>query len=408
MKKNNLKAMIFQLHENNQSEFRYQQFVQFIKRLNRTDIKIALILPNPTNIFFNAKTDPLTKAAENLGILPSETMIFLSHPDFIQKARNNGFALIAGWNSTIKEDKKLFQKGADILIKNIDLLNSEWIDDWFNFHPPHLYEPKKCFPVETKGLFVNPHYLYTGTEAMRKKYKPVFFFDYDGTLTPIAQRPDMAKLASTIRNNLLQLSKKYHVALVSGRDKEDLAKQVNIPDIFYAGNHGLDISGPGISMTFSEIEKYLPIIENITIQLERTLSTFPGIILEKKGMSVAVHYRMTPEEKFPELKSILKNSIKGRLKYLRVLKGKKVFEFLPNIEWNKGKAIIWIMNTLGLSWAKHKVFYLGDDITDEDAFRVLRTRGIGILVSEKSIKSSADFRLSSPEEVKKWIRNFLL
>ena len=243
---------------------------------------------------------------------------------------------------------------------------------------------------------------------MRKKYKPVFFFDYDGTLTPIAQRPDMAKLASTIRNNLLQLSKKYHVALVSGRDKEDLAKQVNIPDIFYAGNHGLDISGPGISMTFSEIEKYLPIIENITIQLERTLSTFPGIILEKKGMSVAVHYRMTPEEKFPELKSILKNSIKGRLKYLRVLKGKKVFEFLPNIEWNKGKAIIWIMNTLGLSWAKHKVFYLGDDITDEDAFRVLRTRGIGILVSEKSIKSSADFRLSSPEEVKKWIRNFLL
>ena len=407
MKKNNLKAMIFQLNENNQSELRYQQFVQFIKRFNRSDIKIGLILPNPTKNFSNEKTDPLLKAAENLGILPSETMVFLSQPDFVQKARNNGFALIAGWNSTIKEDKNLFQKGADILIKNIDLLNSEWIDDWFNYHPPHLYESIKYFPVETKGLFINPHYLYTGTEAMRKKDKPVFFFDYDGTLTPIAQRPDMAKLDSAIRNKLLQLSKKYHVALVSGREKEDLFKLVNIPDIFYAGNHGLDISGPGISMTFPEIEKYLPIIENITLLLEQTLSTFPGIILEKKGMSVAVHYRMTPEKNLPELKSILKNTMKGRLKYIRVLKGKKVFEFLPNIGWNKGKAITWIMNALGLSWAEHGVFYLGDDTTDEDAFRVLRTRGIGILISEKTRKSSADFRLSSPEEVKKWIQSFL-
>jgi len=295
MKKNNLKSMIFQLDENNQSGFRYQQFVQFIKRFNRSDIKIGLILPNPTKNFSDAKIDPLMKAAENLGILPSETMVFLSQPDFIQKARNNGFELIAGWNSTVKEDNKLFQKGADILIKNIDLLNSKWIDGWFNYHPPHLYEPKKYFPM----------------------------------------------------------------------------------------------------------------IENITLQLEQTLSTFPGIILEKKGMSVAVHYRMTLEENLPELKSLLKNIMKGRFKYIRVLKGKKVFEFLPKIEWNKGKAIIWIMNTLGLSWTEHKVFYLGDDTTDEDAFRVLRTRGTGILISEKPRKSSADFRLSSPEEVKKWIQNFL-
>jgi len=196
MKINSLKAIIFQLYENNESGFRYQQFIQFIKRFNRSDIKIGLILANPTKNFSDAKIDPLTKAAENLGILPSETMVFLSQPDFIQKARNNGFALIAGWNSTVKENNNLFKKGADILIKNIDLLNSKWIDDWFNYHPPHLYEPKKYFQVETKGLFINPHYLYTGTETMKKKYKPVFFFDYDGTLTPIVQRPDMAKLTS--------------------------------------------------------------------------------------------------------------------------------------------------------------------------------------------------------------------
>ena len=89
------------------------------------------------------------------------------------------------------------------------------------------------------------------------------------------------------------------------------------------------------------------------------------------------------------------------------MKGKKVIEILPNIEWNKGKAVLWIMNVLGLSWSDHKVFYLGDDTTDEDAFRVLRTRGTSILVAEKTKKSAADYRLSSPEEVKCLLEQFL-
>jgi trehalose-phosphatase len=407
MHKSNLKAIIFQLNKSNQSDSRYQQFIQFTKHLNRPDIKIGLILPERINISSDVKIDPLMQAAISLGIPPSETMIFLSQPDFIQKARNNGFELIAGWNSTVKEDNKLFQKGADILIKNIDLLNSKWIDDWFNHHPAQLFESKKNFPAKIEGFSVNPHYLCTGPEIMKRKEKPVFFFDYDGTLTPIVQRPNLAKLTSSMKNILLQLSKKYHLALISGRKKEDLIDQVGIPDIFYAGNHGLDINGPGISMTFPLVKKYLPIIENTTHYLDKALSSFPGVILEKKKISVAIHYRMVSKENLPELRSILKNSLKGKLKHIRILKGKKVFEFLPNIEWNKGKAIIWIMNTLGLSWDEHRVFYLGDDTTDEDAFRVLRTRGIGILVSEKTRKSSADFRLSSPEEVKKWIQSFL-
>ncbi|MEA2022617.1 MAG: trehalose-phosphatase [Candidatus Caldatribacteriota bacterium] len=407
MHKNNLKAMIFQLNKSNQSDSRYQQFIQFTKHLNRPDIKIGLILPDQTNTSFDVKIDPLMQAAMSLGIPPSETMIFLSQSEDIRISRDNGFALIAGWKSTANEDKLLFQKGADILIGKLDLLNPKWIDYWFNHHPTQLFESKKYFPAETEGLSINPHYLYTGPEIMKRKEKPVFFFDYDGTLTPIVQRPSLAKLASSMKNILLQLSKKYHLALISGREREDLIDQVGIPDIFYAGNHGLDINGPGISMTFPLVKKYLPIIENISHHLDQALSSIPGVILEKKKMSVAIHYRMVSIEDLPELKSILKNSLKGKLKHIRILKGKKVFEFLPNIGWNKGKAIIWMMNIMKLSWSDHRVFFLGDDTTDEDAFRILRTRGTGILIAEKARISAADYRLSSPEEVKNWMQCFL-
>jgi len=399
--------MIFQLNKNNQSNSRYQQFIRFNKHLNLPDIKIGLILPNQTNASSDVKIDPLMQAAISLGIPPSETMIFLSQPEDIRISRDNGFALIVGWKSTANEDKLLFQKGADILISKLDFLNPKWIECWFNHHPIQLFKSKKYFPAETEGLSINPHYLYTGPEIMKRKEKPVFFFDYDGTLTPIVQRPNLAKLAPSMKNILLQLSKKYHLALISGREREDLINQVGILDIFYAGNHGLDISGPGISMTFPLVKKYLPIIENISHHLDQALSLIPGVILEKKKMSVAIHYRMVSKDKLPELKSILKNSLKGKLKHIRILKGKKVFEFLPNIEWNKGKAIIWMMNVMKLSWSDYRVFFLGDDTTDEDVFRILRTRGTGILIAEKARISAADYRLSSPEEVKNWMQYFL-
>jgi trehalose-phosphatase len=82
------------------------------------------------------------------------------------------------------------------------------------------------------------------------------------------------------------------------------------------------------------------------------------------------------------------------------MSGKKVFEILPAIDWDKGRAVRWITQALGISWTEASVIYIGDDTTDEDAFRVIRTRGTGILVSENPRDSAADFRLSSTEEVK--------
>ena len=407
MQKNKLKAILFQLNENQQFNFRYQQFIKFVKSFSYKELKIGLILPAHMKNFSSTRINPLIEAAKSLKVLPMETMIFLSNPECVHIARNDGFGLIANWHSTPEEDLVSFQHGSDILIENLNLLDPEWISKWFTRKPTPFKKSQRIYTEKQEGFMINPCYSITGPKIMQKKDKPVFFFDYDGTLTPIMERQELAILDPAMKNMLLRLSKKYQIALISGREKSDLMKLVDIPNIFYAGNHGLNISGPGISMTFPGIENFLPIVKTITYHLEQLLYAFPGVILEKKNMSIAVHYRMTPNENLPELKNRIKKVLTGQLKYIRILKGKKVFEFLPNIEWNKGRTIAWIMDVLGISWVDHRVFYLGDDTTDEDAFRVLRTRGIGILVSEKTRKSSADFRLSSPEEVKKLIQSFL-
>jgi len=407
MPDNHLKAIIFQLTHGHQSKLRYQQFITFVKHLNRPDIKIGLILPDQANYISEANNDPLMQAALSLGVPPSKTMIFLSTEEHIQIGRDNGFALIVGWQSTSKKNDRLYKMGADILIKELTFLSQGWIDDWFNRLPPHFFQSKNVLPTKIKYLTMNPNYLYGGTEIISKKGKPVFFFDYDGTLTPIVEKPSLSKLDPVMKDMLFQLSKKHHLAIVSGREIDDLIHQIDIPNIFYAGNHGMQIDGPEISMTLPLIDKYLPIIQNISLYLDEKLSSISGVIIEKKMASIAIHYRMASREDFPKIKSILKTALKGNLKHIRVLKGKKVFEFLPNINWNKGTAVLWIMNALGISWSDHQVYYLGDDTTDEDAFRILKTRGTGILVSKNEQISTADYRLSSYEEVKKWIKCFL-
>lgn len=242
---------------------------------------------------------------------------------------------------------------------------------------------------------------------MEGKEKPVFFFDYDGTLTPIVERPDLAKISPEMKEIIRQLSLKYKCAIVSGRERKNLQTLVDIPGIFYAGDHGLDIIGPDISLIHPKAKKFLPLIQDISKSLDKSLSHIPGVIVEKKKISVAIHYRQVSKKDLSRLKLPLKEILKENREDIRLLTGKKVVEFLPNIEWNKGKAVLWILNTLGVDWSEHKIFYLGDDTTDENAFRILRTRGTSILIAEKAQKSAADFRLSSPEEVKYWLKYFL-
>ncbi|MFH1001695.1 MAG: trehalose-phosphatase [bacterium] len=410
MKQKNFKAILFRMDREKENALRDKQIIEFIKKLGIPDLKIGLLLLEKKPISTTSKINPFIQAVHKIGVSPEETMALLTQPKDIESARDSGFALIVGWNTT-KEgeegEEHFFRKGADIVIQRLSDLSAKWIDWWFNRCPPHLLESVKIFSGEKEKIFLHPRYLYSGSKIMEGKEKAVFFFDYDGTLTPIVQQPDLAKISPEMKEILRQLSLKYKLAIVSGRGRRNLQTLVDIPEIFYAGDHGLDIIGPDISMTHPKVKKFLPLIQNISKSLDKSLSHIPGVIVEKKKMSVAVHYRQVSKEDLPGLKLPLKKILKENRENIRLLKGKKVVEFLPNIEWNKGKAALWILNTLGLDWSEHKIFYLGDDTTDEDAFRILRTRGTSILIAEKAEKSAADFRLSSPEEVKCWLKYFL-
>ena len=409
MNQNNFKAILFRMDWGKEDALRNKQIIEFIKRLGRPGLKIGLLLPGKKDASTTSEVNPFIQAVHKIGVSPVETMALLTQPKDIESARDSGFALIVGWETTKEgeEVEHFFKKGADIVIQRLSDLSAKWIDWWFNRYPPHLLESVKIFSGEYEKIFLHPRYLYSDSKIIEGKEKAVFFFDYDGTLTPIVQQPDLAKISPEMKEIIRQLSLKYKLAIVSGRGRRNLQSLVDIPEIFYAGDHGLDIIGPDISMTHPKVKKFLPLIQNISKSLDKSLSHIPGVIVEKKKMSVAIHYRQVSKEDLPGLKLPLKKILKENREDIRLLKGKKVVEFLPNIEWNKGKAVLWILNTLGLDWSEHKIFYLGDDTTDEDAFRILRTRGTSILIAEKAEKSAADFRLSSPEEVKCWLKYFL-
>jgi trehalose 6-phosphate phosphatase len=409
MKQNNFEAILFRMDWEKENALRDKQIIKFMKKLGRPNLKIVLLLPEKKPVSTTSEINPFIQAVHKIGVSPAETMALLTQPNDIELARDSGFALIVGWK-TIKEGDEaeyFFKKGADMVIQRLSDLNAKWIDEWFNHCPSHLLESVKTYSAENEKIFLHPRYLYSYSKIMEGKEKAVFFFDYDGTLTPIVQRPDLAKISPEMKEIIRQLSLKYKCAIVSGRGRRNLQALVDLPGIFYAGDHGLDIIGPDISMIHPKVKKFLPLIQNISKSLDKSLSHIPGVIVEKKKMSVAIHYRQVSKEDLPGLKLPLKKILKENRENIRILKGKKVVEFLPNIEWNKGKAVLWILNTMGLDWSGYKIFYLGDDTTDEDAFRILRTRGTTILIAEKAGKSAAGFRLSSPEEVKCWLKEFL-
>ena len=209
-----------------------------------------------------------------------------------------------------------------------------------------------------------------------------------------------------MRELVKKLCEKFTTAIVSGRMREDVEKLAGVEGIFYAGSHGFDILGKGVSMIQPKAKETIPVVDKVTGELKAALSGIEGVIIEEKKFSVAVHYRLVKEEHFPKIKEFVEKIVDEN-DALRLMKGKMVFEILPAIDWNKGKAVRWIMKALDLSWEDHTVFYIGDDTTDEDAFRAVNSRGVGILVSDQEKKSAAHFRLASPEEVGKLFKQLV-
>jgi len=222
--------------------------------------------------------------------------------------------------------------------------------------------------------------------------------DYDGTLTPIVDDPEEAALSPRMQKLVFELSSLTNVAVVSGRDKSKVERFVGISDIFYAGSHGLDISTPdGINMQPEEVTPALSDLGYASIKLKEELAVIANAEIERKRFAITVHYRKVKESDLPLLKKILEEIAKNTPQ-LRIESGKKIFEFKPKIDWDKGAAISWIARYIA-NGSEPLVLYLGDDVTDEAAFQKIQSTGLPILVGDTSYSTYARHKLSDVDQV---------
>jgi len=231
------------------------------------------------------------------------------------------------------------------------------------------------------------------------------FLDYDGTLTPIVNDPEKALLSDSMRQTLRALARHMPVAILSGRDLDDVRRRVDIDGIIYAGSHGFDIAGPN-ELRKEVAKEFLVKLDQAERSLRKELAGIAGARVERKRFSIAAHYRMVNERDFPNLERIV-SQVATRYPELRRMNGKKVYELQPDIDWDKGRAVLWLLQTLGLEQADVIPIYIGDDRTDEDAFRALAKKGVGILVSEHPRAAAAGYLLKDPSDVEHFLRELV-
>ena len=228
------------------------------------------------------------------------------------------------------------------------------------------------------------------------------FLDYDGTLTPIAARPDLAVLGDAMRATLAALAAHCTVAIVSGRDLDDVRRLVGLDGLIYAGNHGFDISGPGgLSIVHDRDNAYTDAVARAASDLIAALAATEGALVEPKRFAVAVHYRHVRDSDVAAVEEVV-DRVVAAVPELRKTHGKKVFELRPRFEWDKGKAVMWLLAALGLDGEDVLPFYIGDDLTDEDAFRALAARGVTIYVGATQ-RTAAQYVLAGTEEVARFL-----
>ena len=236
----------------------------------------------------------------------------------------------------------------------------------------------------------------------------MFLSDYDGTLTPIVERPELANLSPKARKLLQALAhqRRFTVAIISGRALRDLERRVGIRGIIYAGNHGLAIEGPGMSFVNPVAEEMKLFFRLLHQLLSKALGTIRGVRVEDKGLTLSVHYRMVAEAKADEVENAFEWVIAPTrsLGKIKTTRGKKVYEVRPAVAWDKGKAIALLLKKYKKGKEKALPIFLGDDLTDEDGFKVInKYDGISIFVGEGAEDTAARYFLRSPAEVEEFL-----
>lgn len=232
----------------------------------------------------------------------------------------------------------------------------------------------------------------------------VLMLDYDGTLTPICSTPQRALLNSKIKKLIVSLKNKKNitVGIITGRALNDIKRLVGIKGIYYAANHGFEIEGSRIKFRHPSFLKYSRYIKQIACALNEATKGIKGVIVENKGSTLSLHYRMVRKNKVAEVKDTFKRVCAGHIKSkrIKVTRGKKVLEVRPPFAWNKAEAFNMIKRIVlsRIKGIKPLSIYIGDDRTDEDVFKIIKGEDISVFVG-KTIASKAKYFLNNTKEV---------
>jgi trehalose 6-phosphate phosphatase len=335
--------------------------------------------------------DLFLEGARRLDAEPERTIVVEDALAGVEAGRRGGFGLVIGV-ARGGNGAAMLDRGAGIVVSDLDEV--VWAE--------RRRDRGLRSPREVGSDRLAEHVL----EASRSRQLAVFL-DYDGTLTPIVDHPERAVLGQDMRRVLRRLAKHCVVAVISGRKREDVERLVDLYTVYYAGSHGFDISGPdGAQIHHEEGAGFIPMLQEAERELRTALEAIDGAIVEGKRFSVAVHYRLVHSSDLERVRDAV-NRTMLRFPELRRSLGKKVFELRPAMDWDKGKAMLWLIEALKLDKTAVYPIYVGDDWTDEDAFEALAENGLGVLVAGHARLSHARFRLRDPKEVKQFLNSLL-
>jgi alpha,alpha-trehalase len=326
------------------------------------------------------KPDPsmLLEAAGRLDVEPARAAVIEDATAGIEAGRRGGFALVVGVDRS-GDGAALRAAGADLVVRDPgELLR---LSGRAKGRPPSVGDQLDELRARLAG------------------HRLAIFLDYDGTLMPIVDDPDQALMSEEMRAAVARLARRFPVAIVSGRSLGDVRRRVALDNVIYAGSHGFEIEGlDGTHEILERGREALPALDAAERALNAALAGIEGHVVERKPFSIAIHYRRVAQDHVPEIERAVDGVIAAH-PGLRKGAGKKVFQVQPDINWDKGCAVLWLLERLGSVLP----IYIGDDVTDEDAFRALEAHGIGIVVQSGGQGTKAAYALADPRDVRRFL-----
>jgi len=229
--------------------------------------------------------------------------------------------------------------------------------------------------------------------------------DFDGALAPVFDHPATATLSNEVRQPLADMAGRGRVTVlvVSGRSAADLRARADVPGLIVAGNHGLELAGPGWEHVDPAVAESGPAIGQLANTLQRALESIPGVAVEDKGLSVTVHYRHAAPESHEAVRAAVHGVLSDTSHPFVLTAGRMCFDIRPRVYWTKGEAVNWLLARIGQPDAL--VVFVGGDPTDEDAFAALPA-GVTVRVGSGP-ETAAKYHVDGPDGVRKfleWLR----